>query len=331
MTKYQKILGGLLAGAVGDAMGAATETRNMDQIVDKFGGLVTDFVDIPDDVFARGCPKGFVTDDFSLAYYTAWAIINNKGVIDENVSKQALVNWSQSPYITMAGPTTMAAINKLKGDEVADNLFHPAVENGKGTNGSAMKIAPVGFACGTNVNKAIKEAVTICKPTHYNNSSLAAACAVAGAVSAAMKDDADISDVMYAAFKGAQYGETQGVQLANPSVYRRIKLAFKIGVENKGDLINAAKELNEVVGSGLAAYEAVPAAFGLLVALDANPVDCIVAAVNMGNDTDTVATIVGAIAGTLNGYYDERYLKIIDEVNGFDLRKTARELALLNE
>ena len=32
MTKYQKILGGLLAGAVGDAMGAATETRNMDQM-----------------------------------------------------------------------------------------------------------------------------------------------------------------------------------------------------------------------------------------------------------------------------------------------------------
>ena len=91
MTKYQKILGGLLAGAVGDAMGAATETRNMDQIIEKFGGLVTDFVDIPDDVFARGCPKGFVTDDFSLAYYTAWAIINNKGNIDDSVSKHSFV------------------------------------------------------------------------------------------------------------------------------------------------------------------------------------------------------------------------------------------------
>lgn len=331
MTKYQKILGGLLAGAVGDAMGAATETRNMDQIIEKFGGLVTDFVDIPDDVFARGCPKGFVTDDFSLAYYTAWAIINNKGNIDDSVSKQALINWSKSPYFSMAGPTTMAAISKLKGEEVVDNLFHPAVENNKGTNGSAMKIAPVGLASGGDVNKAIRDAVTICKPTHFNNSSLAAACAVSAAVSAALKDDVDISDVMYAAFKGAQYGENQGIKLANPSVYSRIKLAYKIGIENKGDLISAAKELNAVVGSGLAAYEAVPAAFGLLAALDGKPFDCIVAAVNMGNDTDTVATIVGAIAGTLNGYWDERYLNIIDEVNGFDLQKTARELALLNE
>ena len=32
MSKYKKILGGLLAAAVGDAKGAATETRNTDQI-----------------------------------------------------------------------------------------------------------------------------------------------------------------------------------------------------------------------------------------------------------------------------------------------------------
>ena len=48
--------------------------------------------------------------------------------------------------------------------------------------------------------------------------------------------------------------------------------------------------------------------------------------VNAGSDTDTVATIVGAMAGTLNGYYDEEMLRTIDRVNGFDLRKTAEEL-----
>ena len=36
MGKYNKILGGLLAAAVGDAMGAATETRNTKQIKEKF-------------------------------------------------------------------------------------------------------------------------------------------------------------------------------------------------------------------------------------------------------------------------------------------------------
>ena len=35
---YQKILGGLIGAAAGDAMGAATETRTRKQIEEKFGG-----------------------------------------------------------------------------------------------------------------------------------------------------------------------------------------------------------------------------------------------------------------------------------------------------
>ena len=34
MNKYDRVLGGLLAGAVGDAMGAATETRTTQQIIE---------------------------------------------------------------------------------------------------------------------------------------------------------------------------------------------------------------------------------------------------------------------------------------------------------
>ena len=46
---YQKILGGLIGAAAGDAMGAATETRTRKQIEEKFGGYVTDFLAPPDD------------------------------------------------------------------------------------------------------------------------------------------------------------------------------------------------------------------------------------------------------------------------------------------
>ena len=57
-----KIYGSLLAAALGDAMGAATETRSIEQIKEKFGGLVTEILPIPEDVFARGMPLGSVTD-----------------------------------------------------------------------------------------------------------------------------------------------------------------------------------------------------------------------------------------------------------------------------
>ena len=67
---YDKILGGLLGAAAGDAMGAATETRTRKQIEEKFGGYVTDFIEPPLDTFARGNKAGQVTDDFSVAYVT---------------------------------------------------------------------------------------------------------------------------------------------------------------------------------------------------------------------------------------------------------------------
>ncbi len=325
---YNKILGGLLAAAVGDAMGAATETRNTQQIKEKFNGLVTDLVEIPDDVFAHGFPKGSVTDDFSLAYYTAVAIINNKGVND-TTARQALINWSKSPYYVMAGPTTMAAVNKINGIDNISNIFVPAVDNSKGSNGSAMKIAPVGLASKGDIEKAMQDAVTICKPTHFNSSSLAGACAIAAAVSMALRDNATVDDMIAAGLQGALYGQSQGVQLSTPSVYKRIKLAVKIADICKGDLEKTMKELNEIIGSGLAAAEAVPSAFGLLKAFEGDPRKCIIAAVNMGNDTDTVATMVGAMAGTLKSYFDQRYLMIIDEVNRFDLPTVASKLERL--
>lgn len=326
MGKYNKILGGLLAAAVGDAMGAATETRNTKQIKEKFNGLVTDIVDIPEDVFAHGFPKGSVTDDFSLAYYTAAAIINNKGVINEQTAQQALISWSNSPYYVMAGPTTMAAVNKIKGIDNNSNIFTPAVDNSKGSNGSAMKIAPVGLVSKGNIEKAMRDAVTICKPTHFNSSSLAGACAIAASVSVALNEGATVDDLIQAGLKGAMYGQSQGVQLATPSVYKRIKLAVKIAEICKGDMEKTIREITDIIGSGLAAAEAVPAAYGLLKAFDADPRKCIIAAVNMGNDTDTVATMVGAMAGTLRSYFDQRYLMIIDEVNHFDLPTLASKL-----
>ena len=56
--------------------------------------------------------------------------------------------------------------------------------------------------------------------------------------------------------------------------------------------------------------------------------DGICAAVNIGDDTDTVATMVGGILGALNGVSSmpERYLTIIQTENQMDLEKLAEEI-----
>ncbi len=334
MSNYNKVLGGLLGAAVGDSMGAATETRSMSQIKKKFGGYVTTFITPPDDVFARGLPAGTVTDDFSLAYYTAVAMIRNNGVVDSNCAKSALVTWSKSKYSSFAGPTTFAAINKLNGISTPSKYDFLAVDNAKGSNGGAMKIVPVGLISGGNISKAIKDTITICMPTHDNNTSLAGACAVSAAVAEALHDNATVDSVIKAGLMGAKAGDEYGKkyckELSNPSVYRRIELAVKIGKASNGNLEKAMVDLCDIIGAGLSAAEAVPCAFGILAATNGDPTKCILAGVNIGNDTDTIATIVGGIAGTLNSYYNAKQLETINKVNGFTIELVAKKLLELS-
>ena len=90
----------------------------------------------------------------------------------------------------------------------------------------------------------------------------------------------------------------------------------------------AMDELSDYIGSGLMAVEAVPAAIGLCVAAKGNTVDGICGAVNIGNDTDTVATMVGGILGALNGIESmpSHYVDVIERENHFDLESMAREI-----
>ena len=333
---YGKILGGLLGGAIGDAMGAATETRSTDQIIERFGGPVTEFLTPPDDVFARGFEAGAVTDDFSLAYCTAKAIVAHGGEVDASTARDALLNWSETRYFCLAGPTTVGAVKKLRGEEVPDskNAFL-TVDNSKGSNGSAMKIAPVGLCSKGDVKKAIRDAITICMPTHGNSTALAGGCAVAAAVSAALHDGATADEVIRAGLAGTEQGDAWGKrigkELACPSVYKRILLAVEIAKRFDGDMDRTMRELADIIGTGLSAAEAVPSAFGLFYAAKGDPMKTIIAGVNIGNDTDTVATIAGAIAGTYAGTNGEmeRYLETLDRVNGYDLRALAREIEAL--
>ncbi|WP_240631169.1 ADP-ribosylglycohydrolase family protein, partial [Salmonella enterica] len=51
--------------------------------------------------------------------------------------------------------------------------------------------------------------------------------------------------------------------------------------------------------------------------------------VNIGNDTDTVATMVGAISGAFHGVeaFPADYLTTLDRMNHFDLAELARQIA----
>lgn len=333
MELRKKIQGSLFGAAVGDTMGAPTELRTKELIKKRFGGRVQEIIAPPDDTFARGSEAGMVTDDFSLIYYTVRAILDNGGVIDENSANQALLNWASDEryYNKYAGPTTRTAVEKIKGIHTENPYAFICCDNAKASNGSAMKISPAGLFHPGDLEATVKSAITICRPTHNNNLSIEGACAIAASVSEALKEDSNVYTVIQAGLAGAKMGaeicEGTCAVLAGPSIQKRINLAIQLALNAK-NLDEATTEIADLVGSGLHISEAVPAVYGIIIAAKGNLMDAIIAAVNIGSDTDTIASMTGAILGALCGIdaIPEKYCELVEKVNGFQINAMADEI-----
>lgn len=317
-------------------MGAATEARSYKQIVEYFGGKVTDLVKPPMDTFGRGNEAGGYTDDFSSAFFCAEEIAKNHGIVDADAVKKALIEWSTHAvfFDRFAGPTTRIAIRKFKGEKVEESVGTKNTAR-SATNGSAMRISPIGLINAGNIEKAISDAAIVASITHDNDLAISGACAIAAAVCRASDDGADLYDVMnagiYGAKKGAQIGEVRGVVVAGPSVTKRIEIACEIGF-GRGSTEEKVRQISDVIGTGLHISEAVPSAFGITAACNGDAMQTLIETVNIGYDTDTCATMSGALAGTLQGAdaFPEHFMPTMIQVNGLDIEQLARDIYALH-
>lgn len=346
-----KVLGCLIGAAMGDAMGAATELRTIEQIKKDFGGWVTDFIKPPADTFGRCNEAAQCTDDFIQGYYILNEAILNKGIITEDVMVKAFRHWLDYPYyLNFTGPTTRAAMQKLFNDKrmslqgAVEASSQPSdvilINNGNvaATNGAAMKIwvsvlLTKELSYEEKEEQLLANVYSVCKLTHNNVLSVSGAAAVAFAISTALDENCSFADIFTAAIDGAEKGYSYAfkrgaMMVAGASVAERIKLAVSIG-NSYNDWSEAVKPLSDIIGSGLQANEAVPVTFGLLASCRKKPLDAILGGVNIGNDTDTVATMAGAIAGAFSGAmaFDRNDIEKLESANGFSFHKMVAELA----
>lgn len=335
--RLNRIHGALVGAAIGDALGAATELRTAGQIRKLFGGEVTSFRTPPPDTFARGRTPGTVTDDFSQAWYLARAIVDRAGELTTGTGREAaLAWWADDRYREFAGPTTRRAIARLRGEPVEEPYF--LYRGGEATNGAAMRIGPVGCVA-RSAGQAIDGAIEVSLATHDNHLAAAAAAVVAAGVAAGVNGGSPPSGhgwadpVVDACLSAARPAEARAIELthevAGASLAARTELAVQLARSSSG-LAEATVRIADLIGTGLRANEAVPAAVGILAAAP-DAFSAVVAAVNAGDDTDTVATIVGSLAGAAAGAgaFPADLAHTVDEVNGFDLAATARALAEL--
>lgn len=326
---------GALAGlALGDALGMPTQSFTRAEVVRRFGRVVPGLVDAPDDQpVAAGMRAGSVTDDTEQALLLAGHLVRRAGRPDPRAWALELLAWEERMTARgsrdLLGPSTSRAVHAIRAG--AD----PAAAGATGTtNGAAMRIAPLGLARAWGVTpparRAFLDAVeSVCLPTHHTGVAVAGAAAVAAAVSVAV-DGAGCEEVLDAAAAAAREGARRGRPVPGPSVAARLEWVRAEVAARDEDVVD--DWLYDVVGTTVATSESVPAALALLPAALRDPWTTLRRAASLGGDTDTVAAVLGAVAGAVLGRRGlPAQCAVVERRNGLDLAGSAAELLALRD
>ena len=307
-------LGGL---AVGDALGQPTEGWSRQAIADKWG-YIEDFVG---DVT--------VSDDTEYTLFSAQAFLHyGPGATSDDIAHAWLEQIvPQTGPFRGAGFSEMAAIENLRrGLRPPDSGQHYH----SWSDGLAMRVAPCGILAAGNPNFAAHLAETDGKVSHAGEG-IYAGQAVAAAQAVAM-NGGDLDAVIEGAFS---------VIPEDTWTARNMRLALQLS--SNANLEETLEPLYDALAVTYYPWtdlgpEAVGLAFGLLKAGQGDFCATVLAAVNLGRDTDTVAAIVGSILGAQQGVsaIPEDWLKVVkpasgiclDSVRGLDLFGMAEALVL---
>jgi ADP-ribosylglycohydrolase len=324
----ESAIGALFGLAIGDALGMPTQLMSRQAIADRYGSIEW-FVPAADDhPLARGMAAASITDDTEQALLLARLLVGGGGHVDPEAFARALVRWEDSMRargsLDLLGPSTKRAVDAVVAGE-------PATESGRfgTTNGAAMRVTPVGIAVDTSDLEALVDRVVeSCLASHNTGVAIAAASAVAAAVSAGI-DGAEPHVAFDTAIAAAELGATRGYWVAAADVAARIRLAIELA--EPADTERSLTRIYEVVGTSLASQESVPAAFGVLATFPGDPWSAVRAAASLGGDSDTVAAMAGAIGGAIHGVdaypVDARHL--VARVNHLVLDEVADGLLAL--
>ena len=302
-----KILGGIYGQALGDAfcmpaLLSPQQTRN------KYGHKITDLIAAPDDHEVHfGLPAGRITDDTEQAVFLARQIIEDGKVTLEGAAK-AIVAWYDfvdGDHLIFVGPSTRRAVAKIK---AGADLHVTGI--GGDTNGAAMRVSVIGLLHPGDVEAAARDAALTAIPSHNTSVACASAAAVAGAVAFALgpvdgsahgATPPELRDVIFAGMHAAHIGAGLGKLWLGASIARRIDFAVSLARDGVGSDTDRMQAIYDLVGTSLAASEAVPAAFGIVALAEGHPMRAAELAFELSGDADTIGAMACAICGAWQG------------------------------
>jgi ADP-ribosylglycohydrolase len=287
-------------------------------IMRRYGILDDFYAGPPENHISGGMAAGRITDDTDQTVILGRLIVAGHGRVDPELFAKELLSWEEHMVAAgsadLLGPSTRKALQL-----VADGT--PTDQSGRtgATNGAAMRVAPVGIAFACEPLETLVEAVfQTAHVTHNTTIGIAAAAAIAAAVSAGI-GGATVNEALRLSIDAARLGARRGYYFAGADVADRIVWALEL-VQGR-ETADALDLIYGLVGTGVAAQEAVPAAIAVCSLAPDDPwMTCRLAA-SLGGDCDTVAAMAGAIMGACHGAeaFPSRAVEMLNSANP-DLR-----------
>ncbi|MDA7965084.1 ADP-ribosylglycohydrolase family protein [Ruegeria sp.] len=293
--QYDRACGALTGMAIGDAMGMPSQTLSRAEIQQHYGTISTFVAPFPDHPVSHGLTAAQVTDDTEQAMLLATRLIRDGGTLDEAQWARDLLGWEADVRARglrdLLGPSSKAALDAI----LAGASTSETGRNGT-TNGAAMRIAPMGISARTDPLPDFLDRVELaCRMTHNTGEAIAAAAAVAAVVSCGIEGQS-FDTAVISALQAAAEGQKRGFPVGERDMAQKISAALAAA-----DTGTAVAEFANKIGTSVASHESVAAAFGVVRLAGCDPWKAAVIAANIGDDTDTIGAIAGAMAGACVG------------------------------
>ena len=271
----------LLAGLVGDAMGTPTENLEPGQIEQRFG-WVNEF-------------SGAGTDDSLMKDLLSDALVQTGGYATADdwaaqiTAQQALIRERRDKFF----PSVLHLVGKLRFGysprEVSDGNMP--------SSSSAMAIAPVGIVNAGHPRAAAAQAQELASLIHTGAVGFCqdGAAAVAASIAVAMQPGATIEQVVDAAT--AYLKPTSGA-LMRGLILDAVALARETGEYRAFRAAYHARFRQTIACDS---RETIPATIAICLLAGGDVVKAVEQGANFGRDSDTIATMAGAICGALGG------------------------------
>ena len=295
-------LDGIMGVVTGDALGCPVQFLSRSRIAQRPQGPVTGM----EEYGTYNMPVGTWTDDGSMTLATLSSLIEKGGVDPEDIMTQ-FVRWEfEGEYTPFGeafdeGNTCSSAIFSFKRNgDISTCGCRSESSNG---NGSLMRILPAClYYCykqkgsGITDEEAIERIHTISSLTHGHLRSLIACGMYYFMVKNIVEGIG--ADGRHQLTALLQAGIDEGMKFYGKDPDSREELAY---FERLSDLSEFGNTPAEGIRSSGYVIDTLEAAVWCLITTDSFE-ECLLKAVNLGDDTDTVGAIAGGLAGLYYGY-----------------------------